>query len=74
MSISSIMLSTSLTKARSIEVELDGAVTFLHDYADIGVTSFHHNIDRGKFGLAAGREYGRATKSHSTWKWMRPAM
>ncbi len=32
-------------------VELDGTVTFLHDYSDLGVTSFHHNIDRGKVGL-----------------------
>lgn len=32
-------------------MELDGAVTFLHDYADIGVVFVHHNIDRGKVGL-----------------------
>ncbi|MGI8889843.1 MAG: aryl-sulfate sulfotransferase [Chthoniobacterales bacterium] len=32
-------------------IDLDGTVTFLHDYSDIGVTSFHHNIDRGKTGL-----------------------
>ncbi len=32
-------------------LELDGTVTFLHDYANIGVTFIHHNIDRGKFGL-----------------------
>jgi arylsulfate sulfotransferase len=32
-------------------IDLDGTVTFLHDYADIGVTFFHHNIDRGKVGL-----------------------
>lgn len=32
-------------------VELDGTVTFLHDYADIGVVFVHHNIDRGKVGL-----------------------
>lgn len=32
-------------------VDLDGTVTFLHDYLDIGVTYIHHNIDRGKFGL-----------------------
>ena len=32
-------------------IELDGTVTLLHDYADIGVTFFHHNIDRGKTGL-----------------------
>lgn len=32
-------------------LELDGAVTFLHNYADIGVTGFHHNVDLGKVGL-----------------------
>jgi arylsulfate sulfotransferase len=32
-------------------MELDGALTFLHDYSDIGVTFFHHTIDRGKTGL-----------------------
>ena len=32
-------------------IELDGTVTFLHDYTDIGVTGLHHNIDRGKVGL-----------------------
>ncbi len=32
-------------------IDLDGTVTFLHDYSDIGVTSFHHNVDRGKTGL-----------------------
>ena len=32
-------------------IELDGTVTFLHDYTDIGVTQFHHNIDFGKVGL-----------------------
>ncbi len=32
-------------------IELDGTVTFLHDYADIGITYLHHNIDRGKVGL-----------------------
>ena len=32
-------------------IDLDGTVTFLRDYYDIGVTFFHHNIDRGKFGL-----------------------
>ncbi|MBA3962031.1 MAG: aryl-sulfate sulfotransferase [Chthoniobacterales bacterium] len=32
-------------------IDLDGTVTFLHDYSDIGVTFIHHNIDRGKFGL-----------------------
>lgn len=32
-------------------VELDGAVTLLHDYADIGAIFLHHNIDLGKVGL-----------------------
>jgi arylsulfate sulfotransferase len=32
-------------------LDLDGSVTFLHDYSDIGVTYFHHTIDRGKVGL-----------------------
>jgi len=32
-------------------IDLDGTFTFLHDYADIGVTYLHHNIDRGKVGL-----------------------
>lgn len=32
-------------------MELDGTVTFLHDYSDIGVVSFHHNVDRGKVGI-----------------------
>jgi arylsulfate sulfotransferase len=32
-------------------LDLDGTVTFLHDYSDIGVTFFHHTIDRGKVGL-----------------------
>jgi len=31
--------------------DFDGTVTQLHDYSDIGVVSFHHNIDRGKIGL-----------------------
>jgi arylsulfate sulfotransferase len=31
--------------------DLDGTITLLHDYTDIGVTYFHHNIDRGKTGL-----------------------
>ncbi|MDQ3115043.1 MAG: aryl-sulfate sulfotransferase [Verrucomicrobiota bacterium] len=32
-------------------LDLDGAVTFLHDYSDIGVTFLHHTIDLGKVGL-----------------------
>ena len=32
-------------------IDLDGTITFLHDYADVDVVYLHHNIDRGKFGL-----------------------
>src|SRR5436190_7016686 len=32
-------------------MELDGAVTLVGNYSDIGVTFFHHNIDSGKTGL-----------------------
>ena len=32
-------------------IDLDGTVTLLGDYHDIGIFMFHHNIDRGKFGL-----------------------
>jgi len=31
--------------------DLDGAVTELGDYSDIGVTYLYHNIDRGKVGI-----------------------
>ncbi len=31
--------------------DLDGTVSFLGDYSDVGVTEFHHNVDRGKVGL-----------------------
>ncbi len=31
--------------------DLDGTVELLGDYAGIGVNDFHHNVDRGKFGL-----------------------
>ena len=34
-----------------VRFELDGTVTQLHDYSDIGVNWLHHNIDRGKYGL-----------------------
>src|SRR3954463_8585485 len=34
-----------------LRIELDGAVTVLHDYSDIGIHNFHHNIDRGKSGI-----------------------
>lgn len=33
------------------KIDFDGTVSFLHDYSDIGVISFHHNVDRGKTGL-----------------------
>ncbi|MEO5719438.1 MAG: aryl-sulfate sulfotransferase [Chthoniobacterales bacterium] len=31
--------------------DLDGTMTLLGDYASEGVKNFHHNVDRGKFGL-----------------------
>lgn len=34
-------------------VDLDGTVTLLHDYTDLSVANFHHNIDPGKVGLLA---------------------
>ncbi len=34
-------------------IDLDGTVTALADYSSLGVTSFHHNLDRGKVGLVA---------------------
>ena len=34
-----------------IRMELDGEVTVLNDLAPQGVIGFHHNIDRGKYGL-----------------------
>ena len=32
-------------------VDLDGTVTPVADYANLGVVEFHHNIDAGKFGM-----------------------
>jgi hypothetical protein len=32
-------------------VDLDGTITFLHDYGDIGAIFLDHNVDFGKFGL-----------------------
>lgn len=32
-------------------IDLDGAFTLLGDYSSIGITGFHHNIDRGKAGI-----------------------
>src|SRR5437667_7634757 len=36
---------------RLYRIDLDGTVTQVGDYSSIGVTYFHHNIDRGKFGI-----------------------
>jgi len=32
-------------------IDLDGTVTLVEDYTSLGVVNFHHNIDRGKFGM-----------------------
>src|SRR6266513_627721 len=32
-------------------IDLDGTLTFLGNYSNIGVSDFHHNIDRGKVGV-----------------------
>jgi arylsulfate sulfotransferase len=32
-------------------IDLDGAFTLVGDYSSLGVTNFHHNIDRGKVGI-----------------------
>jgi arylsulfate sulfotransferase len=32
-------------------IDLDGTVTLLGDYSSFGIVNFHHNIDRGKFGI-----------------------
>jgi hypothetical protein len=34
-----------------LRIELDGTVNLVHDYSNIGVIDFHHNIDPGKSGL-----------------------
>ncbi|HYX49026.1 MAG TPA: aryl-sulfate sulfotransferase, partial [Ktedonobacteraceae bacterium] len=34
-----------------LRIELDGTVSVVGDYSNIGVTDFHHNIDPGKTGL-----------------------
>jgi hypothetical protein len=36
---------------RILRMELDGSTTVLTDYASAGVLNFHHNIEKGKFGL-----------------------
>ncbi len=38
---------------RLFRIELDGTVTIVRDYSDIGVLLFSHNLDRGKHGLIA---------------------
>jgi arylsulfate sulfotransferase len=32
-------------------IDLDGTVTLVGDYSSVGITNFHHNIDRGKVGI-----------------------
>jgi arylsulfate sulfotransferase len=32
-------------------IDLDGTVTELADYSNLGIINFHHNIDRGKVGI-----------------------
>jgi arylsulfate sulfotransferase len=32
-------------------IDLDGTVTLVGDYSSLGITNFHHNIDRGKVGI-----------------------
>jgi arylsulfate sulfotransferase len=32
-------------------IDLDGTLTLLGDYGDLGISDFHHNIDRGKVGI-----------------------
>lgn len=41
----------TFTGPQLLRVELDGAVSLVGDYGNIGVKNFHHNIDPGKFGL-----------------------
>jgi len=45
-------------------IELDGTVTLLRSYDDIGVIDFHHNADRGKVGVLL--EADTAAQSEST--------
>ena len=44
--------------------DLDGTVTLLASYADLGVTFLHHNIDRGKYGIILDAD--TATQLEST--------
>ena len=39
------------TGPRLFRIDLDGTVTVLGDYSNIGVANFNHNIDRGKVGI-----------------------
>lgn len=32
-------------------IDLDGTMMLVGDYSNIGISDFHHNIDRGKFGI-----------------------
>ena len=34
-----------------VRIDLDGTVTQLADYSNLGIINFHHNIDRGKVGI-----------------------
>ncbi len=45
-------------------IELDGTVTLLRNYGDIGIIDFHHNADRGKVGVLL--EADTAAQSEST--------
>jgi hypothetical protein len=38
-------------RSQLFRVELDGEVSLVADYSNIGAVHFHHNIDRGKTGL-----------------------
>ena len=40
------VMATNLTR-----IDLDGTVTLVGDYSNLGITNFHHNIDRGKVGI-----------------------
>jgi arylsulfate sulfotransferase len=34
-----------------LRIDLDGTLTLLGDYGHLGISDFHHNIDRGKVGI-----------------------
>ena len=50
-------------------IELDGAVTLLGDYSDLGVSYFHHNIDRGKFGIILDANTTSYYESRESLRW-----